>query len=417
MNYTVKDIAQIVSGEILNESSESNNVHSVITDSRIAHIRKNEMFVALVGKNFNAHDFIENVYQKGGRIFLVSQAPQIIHSDASYILVEDTLQALQTLAAYHRQQFEIPVVGITGSNGKTVVKEWLTQLLQQKFTVCKSPKSYNSQVGVPLSVLQLSNEHQLAFFEAGISHPGEMERLANIINPNVGILTNIGDAHQVNFSSKKEKLKEKLKLFSKASKLFFLQDVFLTKSLLLEHLPATEVISIGFDKKAFPDIFCQKEKDDLYIEYKGEKYRFKLPFTDEVSVKNLALVLSVIIHQNWLTRQEITNALSTLEPVSMRMELIKGRNNLTIVNDAYNYDLTGLKHALHFAWKNRQNKPFSIILSDFVQHSENSKANAHAIATLVNNYTVQNLFLVGNELKKFRNLFNAQKIHFFTSVD
>jgi alanine racemase len=417
MKYSVTQIAKIVDGELVASNNKQLVVTSVITDSRVSHIKSEELFIALTGENFDAHQFTENVYQKGGRIFLLAKLPKIIHADAVYILVKNTLKALQQLAAYHRKKFNIPVLAITGSNGKTVVKEWLSQLLQQKYNVCKSPKSYNSQVGVPLSVLLLEENHQLAVFEAGISKPGEMEQLERVISPTMGVLTNIGDAHQANFSSKIEKLNEKLKLFKQVEILYFLQDEFLTKEKIQPSIPKTKLIAIGFNSKQNPDFLVEVSQNRLKFTHKNKMFAYTLPVTDEVSVKNIALTLAVTVHQNWLDKEELEKSLPLLEPVSMRMELIKGRQNITIINDAYNYDLTGLQHALQFAWMNRQNKPLSLILSDFIEHGENNAQMAEKIAGLVNNYQINKLIIIGKELPRYKAVFNANEILFIPSTE
>src|SRR5260221_2169887 len=194
-------------------------IEQLLLDSRKVHSPATSLFFALKGIRREGHQFIPEIYKKGVRNFVVSEKMDtIIYPQSNFLFVNDTLSALQQLAAYHRSQFNIPVIGITGSNGKTIVKEWLYQLLQEDFNIVRSPKSYNSQIGVPLSVWQMNEHHELAIFEAGISEPGEMQNLAKIIQPTIGILTNIGETHSGNFVNREEKLKEKLKLFTHANK-------------------------------------------------------------------------------------------------------------------------------------------------------------------------------------------------------
>ncbi len=419
MNYTLPEIATIVSGTLFAPGKTHLPVTGIITDSRVDAVTSQVLFVALKGENFDAHHFVPNVYRKGVWYFLLEQMPETRYPDAAYILVENTLAALQQLAAYHRKQAKIPVVGITGSNGKTVVKEWLYQVLHKKFNVCRSPKSYNSQVGVPLSVLQLEASHQIAVFEAGISEPGEMERLQKIIQPTIGILTNIGDAHQVNFASKIDKLREKLKLFSTAGVLLFHQDEIVSRTFLAEQLPGVKLLSIASEnqtKNEIPDFTYRIEQQKLVLRYASETYNFSLPFSDSVSIKNIVQIIALILYKGWLSPGEINKNLQELSPVSMRMELLKGQNGLTIINDAYNYDLTGLEHALNFAWKNRQNKPLSVILSDFVHHYENNEKNARRIARIINKFKIKRLIIIGEKLKNFREIFATNNVAFFDSV-
>ncbi len=233
MGYKLENISFIVNGKTL-QIFENGFIEHLLLDSRKIYSPSTSLFFALKGPRRDGHQFILELYNKGVKSFVVSEKIKIADfPEASFILVDDTLEALQRLGAFHRKQFTIPVIGITGSNGKTIVKEWLYQLLHEKFNIVRSPKSYNSQIGVPLSVWQINSHHELAIFEAGISEPGEMDKLEKIIQPTIGILTNIGETHNENFVNREEKLTEKLKLFTHANKVIARgDDAWITRQML-----------------------------------------------------------------------------------------------------------------------------------------------------------------------------------------
>ena len=212
--YTIRHIASLLNVEAKLANGNA-VIEQLLTDSRRVIFPETTLFFAIVTQRRDAHNFIAELYERGVRNFAVHIDFDVTaFTKANFIFTEDTLAALQSLAAYHRKQFSYPVIAITGSNGKTIVKEWLYQLLSADYTIVRSPRSYNSQLGVPLSVWQMNDDFNLAIFEAGISMPGEMQKLADIIQPNIGILTNIGNAHDENFISSAQKTEEKCKLFA-----------------------------------------------------------------------------------------------------------------------------------------------------------------------------------------------------------
>lgn len=222
MTYTIEKIGQILGGRWLQKTRPEALVEHLTFDTRLISAPAGTLFFALVGERHDGHRYLQQAYDTGVRHFVVSKMPDSkVFPEADILLVADTLTALQTLAAHHREQFDLPVIGITGSNGKTIVKEWLYQLLHRKFNIVRSPKSYNSQIGVPLSVWQIRPEHTLGIFEAGISKMAEMERLERIIRPDIGIFTNLGPAHREGFPSDAAKLAEKMRLFDHAKTLVF----------------------------------------------------------------------------------------------------------------------------------------------------------------------------------------------------
>ena len=222
--YLISKIAEIIQGKSF--IKKPHYIHHIFTDSRSAFTTENGLFFAIKGERHNGHLYIDELYKKGIRNFVVSEFHNFDtkYSEANFILVDNTIDALQKFAAFYRMQYNIPIIGITGSNGKTIVKDWMSQLLDKDKVIVKSPKSYNSQIGVPLSVLQLNQSTQIGIFEAGISLPGEMEKLQKIIQPKIGIFTNIGNAHQENFTSIKQKIQEKLVLFKDCSTIIYCKD-------------------------------------------------------------------------------------------------------------------------------------------------------------------------------------------------
>src|SRR3954471_2195942 len=291
-DYSFEHIAGIINGRILHLHAES-RIEQLVIDSRKIIFPANSIFFALTSQRRDGHDFIDEVYKKGVRNFVVSKPIELSKwSEGNFVLVTNTLKSLQHIASHHRQQFSYPVIGITGSNGKTIVKEWLNQLLEPDFNIVRSPKSYNSQIGVPLSVWQMSNEHELGIFEAGISKPGEMENLQHIIQPSIGIFTNIGEAHSEGFTSLQDKAAEKAKLFQNAETVFYCSD----EEPIDKALKALEqkTIKHGNTKRMMLCSWGRKNGNFLHIadiekksgtslvtaETSGKKLVLEIPFTD-----------------------------------------------------------------------------------------------------------------------------------------
>ncbi len=340
MTYTIHHIAQIIKADavIVNDSV----IENLLLDSRKIFAPGSSLFFALQGPRRDGHQFIADLYKRGVMNFVVDRQLDINeYPGANFLKVNDSLEALQLLAAHHRQQFSIPVIGITGSNGKTIVKEWLYQLLHQEYTIVRSPKSYNSQIGVPLSVWQMNKQHTLAIFEAGISRPGEMEKLQKIIQPTIGVLTNIGEAHSEGFASLQEKEAEKRKLFKNAV---------LPEQLLVK------------------EIKRQRGHTIIRAGSAGQEYQLQIPFADDASVQNAITCWQVMLHLEY--RQEIIQQrMLLLTPVNMRLELKKGVNHCSIINDSYSADISSLEIALNFLDQQAGSNKKTVILSDFLQSS------------------------------------------------
>jgi alanine racemase len=339
------------------------------------------------------------LYNKGVKNFIISEKIRIADfPDANFVSVHDTLEALQRLAAYHRKQFTIPVIGITGSNGKTIVKEWLYQLLHEKFHIVRSPKSYNSQIGVPLSVWQMSPHHELAIFEAGISEPGEMDNLERIIQPTIGILTNIGETHNENFINREEKLTEKLKLFTHANKVIAKgDDAWITRQMLKA---ATNNFFWGRNKSSDLQIVSidkESSQTKITLGYKGGSFDYLIPFTDEGSIENSVTCCSLMLVAG-IERSYIQQKMPQLQAVSMRLELKKGINQCSIINDSYSADLSSLGIALSFLDQQSAGSKRTVILSDFLQTGLPEKKLYDEIAALLYVHRINKIIGIGKNI-------------------
>lgn len=337
LDLSYNSIRDIIGAKVLGPLSD-NHIDFVAIDSRRIFSGRNTVFFALSGEFRNGHDFIPNAYEQGVRLFVVcSEGPASSFRDAQFLVVENVLFALQELAAAHRRKFSYPVIGITGSAGKTTVKEWLYQLLSSEFSVIRSPKSYNSQLGVALSLLEMTEEHHVALIEAGISHPGEMDRLAYMIQPTHGIFTSLGRSHEENFKSKEQQLEEKLKLFRSASQ------TFVSELILLNHGQIEKVH--GVRVKARPS-------DNLIA---------LLPFSDPVSISNASMSFEVAA--TFVSDKEALSVqIKQLERPAMRLETFEGVKRCTVINDTYNLDPDALQYALEYQLTLSENKRRIVIV-------------------------------------------------------
>ncbi len=372
---------------------------------------RNLYFFAIEGKIHNGHNYIEDLYNRNVRQFLIEDENFKVRNfpEANFYYFPDTIEALQKIAAYHRSKFSLNTIGITGSNGKTIVKEWLSQLLSWRFQVIKSPKSYNSQIGVPLSVWLINSTHEYGIFEAGISTVDEMQKLQKIIQPEVGILTNIGPAHNEGFASKEEKLKEKLKLFSNSSELIFNTDDKLISRIINKFLPEIRKISWGKNPEAEYQIITISSKDNkttLALKRNTKDYLFRLNFSDPASIENLVHCIVTLLHFRW-TQDEIQEGIDEIHPVSMRLEIKKGINNTYIIDDSYNNDLAGLEIALSYLNNQKQRNQKSLIVSDIFQSGLPNEQLHRKTAQLINQYHFKRIIGIGEEMCKAEKLFNV----------
>ena len=416
MNYSLREIAQIISAETSSKSEEKIGV--LLTDSRSLSDTAGSLFFALTTAHDDGHRYVRDLYERGLKNFVVNYAFEGIDTmpEARFLRVSDTLVALQQLAAFHRKKFNIPVVGITGSNGKTIVKEWLYQLLHDRLTIVRSPRSYNSQTGVPLSVWQLNEQTELGIFEAGISLRDEMQNLEPIILPTVGILTNIGAAHQENFSFQEEKCLEKLQLFESAEKIICNKDSILINDC-MEIKGFTEKIFSWSKTNVKSDLYIlsiKKEIDSTIIEYiyiTPDKWNtIKIPFTDDASIENAIHCLSFILY-SFPDLDNLTGRFEKLDPVAMRMDVNKGINNNILINDTYNSDINSLSIALDFMTRRSTDNSFRrvLILSDILQSGMLPAALYREVAELVSQKQVHHIIGIGQNLVSHSNLFDMEK--------
>ncbi|MCR6721865.1 MAG: Mur ligase family protein [Chitinophagaceae bacterium] len=340
--------------------------------------------------------------KKGLRYFVVSDdGLQQIFPDAIFLRVSDTLAALQEIAAAHRANFGIPVIGITGSNGKTIVKEWLYHCLHTDHRVVRSPRSYNSQIGVPLSIWQMADNHELAIFEAGISKPGEMQKLEKMIRPNIGVLTNIGDAHNEGFADKNEKLQEKLNLFSSSDIIIGRYDDLKEWKQQQVNEGSTKTI-ITWSKNGQGDwniknIEKGKHASRILLCPGAAEFSFEIPFTDDASIEN-AVTCFIVLHQLGLSPATIIERLSNLQSVDMRLQLIRGINHCTIINDSYSADLNSLAVALQFMQQQAGAGKKTLILSDFYQSARNADELYPEIYRMASQFGVSRMIGIGNDI-------------------
>jgi len=403
------DLPEILNGDYLT-FSQNLPILFLSNDSRNIIDNRQSLFFAISGKIHNGHDYIEDLYNRNVRQFLIEDKNFRVHDypEGNFYYFPDSIKALQNIASFHRSKFSLKTIGITGSNGKTIVKEWLSQLLSWKFQVIKSPKSYNSQIGVPLSVWLINSTHEYGVFEAGISTTGEMQNLQKIIKPDVGILTNIGPAHNEGFETKEEKLREKLNLFSNSSELIFNIDDELISRTIDNYLPGIRKISWGKDPKAEYQINTITSKDSkttLEIKSKENVYSFRLNFSDYASLENIVHCIVTLLHFKW-SHGDIQEGIDEILPVSMRLEIKKGINDSYIIDDSYNNDLAGLEIALSYLNNQKQRKQKSIIVSDILQSGLPKEQLYRKTAQLINQYHFKKIVGIGEEICKAEKLFN-----------
>ena len=424
MNYTVERIASIVEGEIINSSNKDLVVRDLLFDSRLLVTPDNTLFFSLKSNRNDGCKYIDDLYEKGVRMFVVENSNSIAKiienkDDAAFILVDDTLKSLQKTAASHRENFDIPIIGITGSNGKTVVKEWLYQILSPEISVVRSPKSYNSQIGVPMSVWQINDSHDIAIIEAGISRPDEMQNLKEIIKPTIGIFTNIGQAHGKNFDNIDDKIDEKLKLFSDVRTLIYCQDYKEIADKVKKLNINTFTWSRNDDAADVKICSIEKEKDNTTIEAfvksqrttvngQQDSVKITIPFIDDASIENAIHCWTTALMLN-MDNDVIARKMEYLSPVAMRMELKSGINNCDIIDDSYNSDFNALTIALDFMNQQHSHKERVVILSDILQSELREEELYDKIAKLLKNKGVNFVVGIGEAISRQKEKFKIRK--------
>lgn len=425
MLYTLSDIQTILQADWLQCRRANAPVEQLLIDSRQITMPGLSLFFALPGKRHDGHQFLQELYRAGLRNFIVSHPPAFSDlPEANILLVHDTLKALQALAAHHRAQFHIPVIGITGSNGKTVIKEWLYQLLAPDRNIVRSPKSYNSQTGVPLSVWQLQAGHELAIFEAGISQPGEMAALARIIRPTIGLFTNIGPAHREGFATKMDKVLEKMQLFEGVDMLVYCKDHDkIAEAVGTTHWPAGTRLFSWSGKGLPADLQIE---DVQFIDpgharirglMDGQIGEIVIPFADPASVEN-AIHCWALLHLLGVPQSDIETRMQQLEPVEMRLEIKAGADRCLLINDAYNNDTASLRIALQFAAQQTRKGPLTLILSDILQSGQAQTALYEKVAGIIRENGVQRVLGVGTAVPVLQNFLPPEiAAHFYPTTE
>jgi alanine racemase len=421
--FKVSEIAAITGGELIRKSNSNPVVTDILVDSRRLISPEGCVFFALQGRQRSGHEYIPDLYGKGIRVFVVSSAKlkPDDYPGASFILVKNSLAALQALAAAHRKRFNIPVIGITGSNGKTIIKEWLFQLLQHRYKIVRSPKSYNSQVGVPLSVWQMEAANELAIFEAGISRPDEMEKLQAVIRPNIGVFTNIGEAHSENFISLNQKVGEKLKLFTKVDTLIYCADHAPVQEVLFRSQMLETIRSFSWSRKQPADLQVKEvrkaglESSIISGVYKGEPISIEIPFIDEASIENAIHCWAVLLHMG-ISADDIAGGMKKLQPIAMRLEMKAGINHCIIINDSYNSDINSLSIAIDFLNQQSQKRKRTLILSDILQSGKDAEELYGEIAAILKQKNISRIIGIGPAISRQAELFDMEKT-FYSSTE
>ena len=423
MKYTIEKITTLIGARRIGHNDA--NIGWILTDSRSLCFPEETLFFAIRTQRNDGHNYIPELYRRGVRNFVVEQVPSGAGNElaeANFLKVTSTLAALQRLAERHRDEFDIPVVGITGSNGKTMVKEWLYQLLSPQMVVTRSPKSYNSQIGVPLSVWLLEKNTDIALFEAGISQTGEMQALRDIIQPSIGILTSIGQAHQENFRTMDEKCQEKLLLFHDAKTVIYnSDDEIVSRSMRRSGFGGKKIAWSKEDPQATLYIKEVETKDNItrvaYVFNQTTEGTYHLPFIDEASVECSLACAATALHLG-IDPETLDIRMSQLEPVAMRLEVKEGQHGCTLINDSYNSDLSSLDIALDFMSRrpDHNGRKRTLILSDIQQSGQKPDKLYSIVSELAEKRGVDKFIGIGSVIAEHKDKISITEKHFFADV-
>ncbi|MCL1679758.1 bifunctional UDP-N-acetylmuramoyl-tripeptide:D-alanyl-D-alanine ligase/alanine racemase [Elizabethkingia miricola] len=410
MRYTAQELASMTNSRITGNKNEV--VEQLIFDSRLIFSSKNNAFIALKTQKSNGSKYIKEAIEKGIKVIIADEIYESSGQDITWIITSDTQNFLRQLAHHHLQNLNIKTIGITGSNGKTIVKEWLYQCLWDEMRVVKSPKSYNSQIGLPLSILQANNNDELGIFEVGISKPHEMEKQSEVFSPQIGVFTHLGSAHSEYFENEEQLLNEKLKLFEKSEVIIYNGDHPLVKSKIQILYNNKTLISYGLGTSN--DILIESPIDQKEaFNIKLLDGHIQIPFTnrDQATLHNALAVIAVL---NFLKipHLKIVDKINNLQAVEMRMESIKGERDNLIINDSYNLDLDSLKIALSTLNQYGNKSQKVLVLTDIHDVKDNSEHLYHTVAGLVNEHSLGKIYLIGTEITKFSHLFNSKTFSF-----
>lgn len=420
MPYTIKEIAALLNTTCCGE--EQNSITRLLTDSRSVCFPEETLFFALKSNRNDGHRYISELYDKGVRAFVVSELPPKADTQkgASFLKVASPLKALQLLAERHRDKFNMPLIGITGSNGKTIVKEWIYKLTNKERTVTRSPRSYNSQIGVPLSIWQLNEQTELAVIEVGISEPLEMQRLQPIVKPTIGIMTNLGGSHQENFSTLQEKCIEKLKLFKDCEVIIYNADSHIIHDCISngEFQAKTIAWSTADEQSELYISAIEKAEQETLVRYRyfSTEGEYRIPFIDNAAIENSINTLAACLYLG-MAPATIAERMRSLEPVAMRMEVKEGKQGCTLINDSYNSDPASLEIALDFMARRpeKEGKKRTLILSDMMETGVPARELYCHVAEMMKQKGIEKFIGVGKEIAKVADVFPFEK-YFFTTT-
>ena len=412
MNYTIKQIAEITQSQVIGNPDLL--VKNIAFDSRNIYSTQNTAFLALTTEKNSGQKYIASAIEKGIEI-IITERPPTIEDHITYIVTKNGLDFIQKLAKHHLNQFpDLQTIGITGSNGKTVVKEWLYQSLNEDFSVVKSPKSFNSQLGLPLSLLQTTDKNEIGIFEVGISKPDEMQKLESIFSPKIGILTHIGTAHLSNFENENQLVDEKLMLFENTDLIFYNGDLQLVREKIKEKYSDRTTISYGIKKGNDVHIAndWKDRKQNIQVQYFGELLEFPVQQRDEATLTNALSIICLLKHFNF-SNDKIIQKINQLKSIEMRLESVVGLRNNLIINDSFNLDFDSLVIAYQFI-KEYTKKEKVLILTDFIDQRQSAELYKE-VAALTNEQNFTKVLLIGEEIAKFESLFNAETYTFNTT--
>lgn len=413
MNYTVQHIAEITNAQIIGDGNLM--IKNIAHDSRIIYSTKNTAFIAINTHKNSGEKFIESAIDRGINV-IISEHHYPEFENITWIIVENSVEFLQKLAKYHFENSHLQSIGITGSNGKTILKEWLYQCLWNEFPTVKSPKSFNSQIGLPLSLLQINSSYKLGIFEVGISKPHEMEKLEDMFHPQIGLLTHIGTAHAANFSSEEQLIDEKISLFKNSEVIIYNGDNSLVEQKIKKSYSDKKLISYGFKKENQVFIKSNISKDDnIIVDYFDEEISFPAHQRDEATLTNAMALITVLKELN-VENKKIVEKINLLKAVEMRLEAIEGIKGNIVINDSFNLDLDSLKTALQFLNEYNKSKK-SLVLTDIVGVSTNTKELYEEVSELVNEQHFDSVFLIGDEISNFSELFKAKTYTFIDTKE
>ena len=412
MTFSIQNIIPHIQAKISGITDDL-TIENISIDSRSLQNNAGTLFFALKGQNHDGHHYIPELIKKGVRFFVVEKVPENYVDKATFLAVQNTTEALQKTAKYYRNLFHFPIIGITGSNGKTIVKEWLNFLLSPDYSIVRNPKSYNSQVGVPLSIFGTNENHNLGIFEAGISQKGEMTNLENIIHPTIGVFTHLGVAHEEGFSSLEEKIVEKTQLFTSSEVVILQKNEVVEKHIKVPtftwSLTDEEATVLGSIKTQ------ENQKTVIQIHYQNNSFEVTIPFQDSIAVNNAMTCIATLLYLK-IDNPIIQERIQKLYPVEIRLQAKKGINGCVLIDDSYSSDYQSLKIALDFLEQQKLHSKKTIILSDIFQGGLPIHKLYQKVALAIQNNNIDRIIVIGETISKYLSEL-PNVIAFSTTID